>query len=208
MRGKLPSGRFRMSDRAAGDQDVAVSGRAPHNDEEIMVLSARRMAQWAAGLLAALLAVTAVAQDNIDAGKSPAQIFADTCSACHRRPQELKRASASFLRQHYTPGAAAASAMANYLGQVSRDTRANEQRQERARTQQGRKTAPPATAKTAPATQTKASHAKAATAPKGRRATEAAKPKTAATAHAKSPEPPASEEAPPARKIVLEPFEE
>jgi hypothetical protein len=161
-----------------------------------------------AGLLAALLAATAVAQDNIDAGKSPAQIFADTCSACHRRPQELKRPSASFLRQHYTPGPAAASAMANYLGQVGRDTRAHEPRQERNRTQQGRKAAPAATAKTAPAAQTKASHAKAVTPPKGRRAAEAAKPKTAATAHAKSADAQASEQAPPARTIVLEPFEE
>ncbi|MGH6769420.1 MAG: hypothetical protein ACRECO_10430 [Xanthobacteraceae bacterium] len=174
------------------------------------MLSARRMAQWVAGLLAVFLAATAVAQDNIDAGKSPAQIFADTCSACHRRPQELKRASAGFLRQHYTPGPAAASAMATYLGRVGSDPRAVEQRQERAKAQ-GRKGAPAAAAKTAPPAHTKAApatHAKTGAMPKGRRAVEAAKAKTAAAAHAKSSEAHAAEQAPPARTIVLEPFEE
>jgi len=45
------------------------------------------------------LQVTAAdAQGNIDAGKTPAQIFGDTCSACHRSARDLRRASASFLR--------------------------------------------------------------------------------------------------------------
>jgi len=63
-------------------------------------------------VLGVLIAGSATPQGNIDAGKSPAQLFADTCSNCHRRPQELKRSSASFLRQHYTPGAQEAAAMA------------------------------------------------------------------------------------------------
>src|SRR5262245_64001116 len=37
------------------------------------------------------------------------------CAGCHRSPRELKRPSASFLRQHYTAGSEEASAMANYL---------------------------------------------------------------------------------------------
>jgi hypothetical protein len=163
------------------------------------------VAQWVAGLLAAFLAATAVAQDNIDAGKSPAQIFADTCSACHRRPQELKRVSAGFLRQHYTPGPAAAAAMATYLGQVGSDPRAVEQRQERARARAkgavGGKTVP-AGSKGASAAQVKAGAT-----PKTRRTAESAKAKTAAAAQAKS-EASAAEQAPPVRTIVLEPFEE
>ena len=69
-------------------------------------------------------------QGNIDAGKSPAQMFADTCSNCHRRPSELKRgASASFLRQHYTPGAQEAAAMASYLAGVpAADPRAGKEK--------------------------------------------------------------------------------
>src|SRR5215470_332526 len=46
----------------------------------------------------------AAAQSNLDAGKSPAQIFSDTCNACHRNPREIKPASAAFLREHYTTG--------------------------------------------------------------------------------------------------------
>jgi len=68
-------------------------------------------------------------QGNLDAGKTPAQIFASTCNACHRRPQELKRASAGFLRQHYTTGQEEAAAMANYLAGVGTDPRAVQERE-------------------------------------------------------------------------------
>jgi len=62
------------------------------------------------------LQITAAdAQGNIDAGKTPAQIFGDTCSACHRSARDLRRASASFLRAHYTIGSDEAAAMASYL---------------------------------------------------------------------------------------------
>src|SRR5262245_10110264 len=71
---------------------------------------------WTVGCLAAALQITAAdAQGNIDAGKTPAQIFGDTCSACHRSARDLRRASASFLRAHYTTGSDEAAAMANYL---------------------------------------------------------------------------------------------
>jgi cytochrome c551/c552 len=85
-----------------------------------------RLISWTVGCLAAALQVTAAdAQGNIDAGKTPAQIFGDTCSACHRNARELRRASASFLRAHYTTGSDEAAAMANYLaGLVSNDPRA------------------------------------------------------------------------------------
>jgi len=55
------------------------------------------------------------AQGNIDRGKTPAQAFAETCSACHRGPRALKRTSAAFLREHYSVSSAEASAMAAYL---------------------------------------------------------------------------------------------
>ena len=74
-------------------------------------------------MLAVFLSMPAGAQ-NLDAGKTPAQIFADTCSACHRRPQELKRASAGFLRGHYTTGQQEAATMANYLASIPADPRA------------------------------------------------------------------------------------
>ena len=75
-----------------------------------------RLVSWTVGCFAAALQMTAAgAQGNIDAGKTPAQIFGDTCSACHRSARDLRRASASFLRAHYTTGSDEAAAMASYL---------------------------------------------------------------------------------------------
>src|SRR5262245_45158321 len=74
---------------------------------------------WTVACLAAALQISAAdAQGNIDAGKTPAQIFGDTCAGCHRSARELRRASASFLRSHYTAGSDEAASMANYLAGV------------------------------------------------------------------------------------------
>jgi hypothetical protein len=91
--------------------------------------SVRQIACAVIALLAVFLGTPASAQ-NLDAGKSPAQIFADTCSACHRRPQELKRASAAFLRGHYTTGQQEAATMANYLASIPADPRATQQKRQ------------------------------------------------------------------------------
>ena len=80
------------------------------------------------GVAVAVAVVPASAQSNLDAGKSPAQIFADTCNACHRSPRELKPTNASFLRDHYTTGGREAATMAAYLASVGSDPRAVQQR--------------------------------------------------------------------------------
>jgi hypothetical protein len=83
-----------------------------------------RLMSWTVACTMACLAAASLqisvadAQGNIDAGKTPAQIFGDTCAGCHRSARELRRASASFLRSHYTAGSDEASAMANYLAGV------------------------------------------------------------------------------------------
>lgn len=74
------------------------------------------------------VAAPAQAQSNLDAGKSPAQIFADTCNACHRSPRELKPTSPSFLREHYTTGAREAATMAAYVSSIGSDPRAVQHR--------------------------------------------------------------------------------
>ena len=84
------------------------------------------------------------AQSNLDAGKSPAQIFSDTCNACHRNPREIKPASAAFLREHYTTGPREAAAMAGYLASVGSDPNAVKQRRPPA---MGAGQTPPAEAK-------------------------------------------------------------
>src|SRR5437879_10793915 len=71
---------------------------------------------------------SARAQANLDRGKSAAQIFADTCNACHRSPREVRPTSAAFLREHYTTGGREAAAMAAYLASVGSDARAVQQR--------------------------------------------------------------------------------
>src|SRR6195952_1493340 len=57
---------------------------------------------------------------NLEAGKSPSQIFAGTCTACHKSPRGmLKTVPASalpgFLRQHYTTSSDMASVLASFL---------------------------------------------------------------------------------------------
>jgi hypothetical protein len=107
--------------------------------------SVRRWTPWIAGVLGILVASSALPQGNIDAGKSPAQLFADTCSNCHRRPSELKRgASASFLRQHYTPGSQEAAAMASYLASVPAGAGAGKEKAKAAPHEKDKAKAPPA----------------------------------------------------------------
>ena len=119
MRGKLkvPVGAAVLY-RKFGVLAVKIS-LASTDNAKMIGLRLLRPVPWIAGVLAVLVAGSALPQGNIDAGKSPAQMFADTCSNCHRRPSELKRgASASFLRQHYTPGSQEAAAMAGYLASI------------------------------------------------------------------------------------------
>jgi hypothetical protein len=86
-----------------------------------------RVAQWVIGVAVSGAAAAAHAQ-NLDAGKSPSQIFSDTCNACHRSPRELKQTTPGFMRNHYTTDGRQAAAMAAYLASVGSDARAVQQR--------------------------------------------------------------------------------
>src|ERR1700757_4319146 len=72
-------------------------------------------------LIGCLAAGEAHAQaTNLEAGKSPSQIFSGTCTACHKSPPGLlKTVPASslpgFLRQHYTTSGDMASVLASFL---------------------------------------------------------------------------------------------
>ncbi len=71
----------------------------------------------AAGLLFSLTGA-AFAQAAIDAGKSPAQLFASDCTPCHKTPQGLAKSTmglSEFLRQHYVASRQNADALASYL---------------------------------------------------------------------------------------------
>jgi hypothetical protein len=68
---------------------------------------------------------------NLEAGKSPSQIFAGTCSACHKSPRGLLKtvppgSLATFLRQHYTTSPDMANVLSSYLASNgANDTRYN-----------------------------------------------------------------------------------
>jgi hypothetical protein len=70
-------------------------------------------------LIGGLAAPPARAQ-NLEAGKSPSQIFSGTCTACHKGARGLLRtvapgSLAGFLRQHYTTSSEMAGVLASYL---------------------------------------------------------------------------------------------
>jgi hypothetical protein len=175
---------------------------ASTNNAKMMGSRLLRPVPWIAGVLAVFIAGSALPQGNIDAGKSPAQMFADTCSNCHRRPSELKRgASASFLRQHYTPGAQEAAAMASYLAGIpaAADPRAGREKakapqdKDKAKAQQQAQERPQ---------QERPKAAQQAQAPKGKR------PELAKSATEAAPEAPAEARVEAATVPKLEPFEE
>jgi len=72
-------------------------------------------------LMSSLAAERALAQvQNLEAGKSPSQIFAGTCNVCHKSPRGLLKTVApgslpGFLRQHYTTSSDMAGVLASYL---------------------------------------------------------------------------------------------
>ena len=70
-------------------------------------------------LIGCFAAIPAQAQ-NLEAGKSPSQIFAGTCSACHKSPRGLLKTVPAgslpgFLRQHYTTSSDMASLLSAFL---------------------------------------------------------------------------------------------
>jgi len=75
----------------------------------------------AALAIAVCFSVFAPAQaQNLEAGKSPAQIFNGACTVCHKSPRGLVKsvppnALPTFLRQHYTTSSDMAGALSSYL---------------------------------------------------------------------------------------------
>src|SRR5664280_2803918 len=65
----------------------------------------------------------AKAQENLDQGKTGAQLFASDCAICHKSAQGLAKAGGilgleSFLREHYTASRESAAAIASYVQAV------------------------------------------------------------------------------------------
>src|SRR6266702_1674093 len=85
------------------------------------------MLRRALGLATVMLVISSLAAEralaqaqNLEAGKSPSQIFAGTCTICHKSPRGLLKTVApgslpGFLRQHYTTSSDMAGVLASYL---------------------------------------------------------------------------------------------
>ena len=90
-------------------------------------------------LLIGGFAAAPVRAQNLEAGKSPSQIFAGTCAACHKSPRGLLKTVApgslpGFLRQHYTTSSEMASVLSAYLvSSGAADTRYNGNQPKQAR---------------------------------------------------------------------------
>lgn len=110
----MPQGLAAMRRSRLADFPV---NRPGHEVEEIVVLG--RLAP-ALGLMVILAPATALAQVNIDQDKSPAQLYAGDCAACHKSVRGLangRSASslAGFLGEHYTASSREAAAIAAYV---------------------------------------------------------------------------------------------
>lgn len=103
---------------------AGVRGQDEQEVAKIMTLL-NRASGLAIGVLALAFAGSAGAQENLDQGKTPAQLFASDCAICHKSPQGLAKSGGlfgveSFLREHYTASRESAAAIAGYLAQVDR----------------------------------------------------------------------------------------
>lgn len=107
---------------------------------------------WAAAAMmmaVVWLPAEAAAQVSIDAGKSPQQVFASDCQACHKDARTLSKGPAGlagFLREHYTASRESAKAMADYLVRIGTGGRDETPAARR----RGREPAPEATPAAAP----------------------------------------------------------
>src|SRR3954452_21519461 len=98
-----------------------------------MALLASRVVVALVVMAAGLAPGPAPAQEDLNRGKSPTQLFASDCADCHRSPRALgKRDNASaladFLRVHYTASRESAAAIANYLVSLGPDPSAGSAR--------------------------------------------------------------------------------
>jgi len=71
------------------------------------------------------IVASAAAQENLDSGKSAAQLYGSSCAICHKTPQGLAKAVGSFglsnfLREHYTASKESAAAIAAYVESVDK----------------------------------------------------------------------------------------
>jgi mono/diheme cytochrome c family protein len=98
-----------------------------------MMRLARRI-MVAVVVLAVWTAGSAAAQENLDKGKTPAQLYASDCAICHKSPRGLAKGVGrfglgNFLREHYTASRESAAVISAYPSQ-SKTKASTDQRDE------------------------------------------------------------------------------
>src|ERR1700745_4423643 len=83
-------------------------------------MSSRALSLATVMLLIGCLSAGSAPAQNLEADKSPSQIFAGACTACHKSPRGLLKSVPAgslqgFLRQHYTTSPDMASLLSAYL---------------------------------------------------------------------------------------------
>jgi hypothetical protein len=124
-------------------------------------LSVRTVTLGLAVAALAAMAGGAQAQEDLNRGKTPAQLYASDCVECHRNPRALGQrddanALAAFLRVHYTASRESAAAIAAYLVGLGKEPQRGAGRPSRPRPASSGHAAQPA-AKPAEATTPRAS---------------------------------------------------
>ena len=68
------------------------------------MIGLRRGLGLAIGMSVICVAVPAAAQENLDLGRTPSQLFASNCAICHKSVEGLSKTVGlkNFLREHYT----------------------------------------------------------------------------------------------------------
>lgn len=75
----------------------------------------------------ALFLTSSIAEENLDRGKTPTQLYASGCAECHKSPQSVTKTNStfgleSFLSEHYTTSRGSAAVLAAYLKGLEKPT--------------------------------------------------------------------------------------
>jgi hypothetical protein len=86
---------------------------------------------------------SASSQENLESGKTAAQLYATDCAICHKSPQSVTQAPGifgleSFLREHYTASREAAASIAAYLKRFEKPSAGLRRNQTTKRTSQNK----------------------------------------------------------------------
>jgi hypothetical protein len=105
--------------------DSGAYGRRQTIERLKAMKASRRRMGLGMTVFALFIAVPALAQENIDQGKTPAELYAADCAICHKTPHGLSKAGGlwglrNFLREHYTASKESAAAIAAYLASIDR----------------------------------------------------------------------------------------